>query len=143
MGGASAAGVLALALALNSAPPTTTDAFVPVANDVSTGDQLAPTGQPPAPADDGGGSATKKVVETIYVLPAPKPAVVHTGKPAGNGDAPNATQRPSRDNGGRDNAGDENEGQGETSDDQAGEDHHEGGDQPDGGSGSGREPGDD
>ncbi|MDL2335403.1 MAG: hypothetical protein QFC55_05180 [Chloroflexota bacterium] len=144
VGGAGAAGVLALALTLNgSAPPTSTDAFVPVANDVTAGDQLAlaPPTVPPVQVTDPGADQTapsvKKQVDTIYVLSAPH-----------KGDQPSDTPRPPRSDGGGNVAGDDGQGDesGDSSDDQTGgQDVHAGGDQSDdgGSNGGGQEPGDD
>ncbi|MEO8625265.1 MAG: hypothetical protein ABI452_01060 [Candidatus Limnocylindrales bacterium] len=154
MGGAGAAGVLALALTLNgSAPPTTPDAFVPVANDVMGADQLAqvaPTDPPALATDPGADQAAQpiKKVDTVYVLPAPEPVVVHSGKPSGGNDnQPSDTPRPAR-NDGDGNAGDDGQGDeaDDSSDDQAGgDDEHDGGDHSDDGGSDdgGHEPGDD
>jgi hypothetical protein len=145
MGGAGAAGVLALALSLGGSAPPTTDAFVPVANDVTSGDQLAlaPPADTPAQEADPGADQTapsvKKQVDTIYVLPAPKPDVTHTNKPSGGKDSqPSDTPRPARNDGGGnggDNVGDGGQG----------EDEHDGGDHSDDGGSDdgGHEPGDD
>lgn len=135
MGGAGAAGVLALALSLNGSASPTTDAFVPVANDVTATDQLAqaatdPQAQVTDPSTDQTAPSVKKQVDTIYVLPAPKPR---------RNNQPSDTPRPPRNDGGGTVAGDD--GQGNSADDQAGgEDEHDGGDQSDDG---GHEPGDD
>lgn len=129
MGGAGAAGVLALALGLNgSASPT--NAFVPVANDVTAADQLAL-----APPTDLPAPSVKKQVDTIYVLPAPKPVVLHTNKPAGGKDnQPSDTPRPARNDGGGNVAGDDGQDDeaGDSADDQAGgqDEHDDGGSEP-------------
>ena len=159
VGGAGAAGVLALALSLNGSPPTTTDALVPVANNASA-DQLAQVAtDPQAQANPGTDQNTRPVtqqIDTIYVLPAPKPDVIHTNKPAGGNDNPADTPRP-RGNGGDSAAGQDGPGDeaDDSSDDQAGgDDEHTGGDRSDdggsdrsgsdrSGSDGGHEPGDD
>lgn len=165
MGGTGAAGVLALALAMGGfgAPlPNTADAFVPVANNALAGGQLpvpAPTDQPTAATSLGGGGpqeTPRKVVDTVYVAPAP---AVHSGRPAT--DANQSADHPRDDNNGDNNggnqAGDDQNGdsqgddstaddQNEGSDDQAGEDDHSNdGDHSDdgGGDAGGQEPGDD
>ncbi len=141
MGGTGAAGVLALALALGGfgAPlPNTPDAFAPVANDALGGGQLAadaPTDQPTMTTSLGGGGpqeTPKKVIDTVYVLPAP--AVVHSGKPATDANKPADTPREPRDdnNGGNNNggnqAGDDQNGD-EQGDDSSADDENEGSDE--------------
>lgn len=166
MGGAGAAGVLAVALTLNgSAPPSDPGAFVPVANDVMGADQLALalttdlSGQVEDP--DQPAPATDKQVDTIYVLPPTKDGTVHTNKPTGARDnQPSDTPQPGGNgggngdggNGGGDVAGDDDQDddadddQGDDADEDEDEDHddeedeHDGGDDSDDG---GHEPGDD
>ncbi|MEP7377951.1 MAG: hypothetical protein ABI725_00150 [Chloroflexota bacterium] len=154
MGGAGAAGVLALALTLNgSAPPTTPDAFVPVANDVTGADQLAqvaPTDPLALVTDLGTDQAAPSVkkVDTIYVLPPSKPVVVRTDKPAGDkGNQPSDTPRPTRNGGGGNVGGDDGQAGGE--DEHDGGEHsddggsHDGGSHDGGSDDGGHEPGDD
>jgi hypothetical protein len=125
MGGTGAAGVLAVAVALGgfgSPLSNSPDAFVPVSNDALAGGQRAaegPTDQPTMTTSLGGGSpeAPKKVIDTVYVLPVPAPAVDRSGKPADDANQPGDKPRdPADDNNGGNNAGDDNGGN------QAGED---------------------
>lgn len=155
MGGTGAAGVIAVALTLGGfgAPlPNTADAFVPVANNALAGGQLpaqAPTDQPTAATSLGGGgpqATPRKVVDTVYVAPAP---AGHSRKPATDANQPATHPRDDNNdnnnggnNGGNQAGDDQNEGPG----DQAGEDDHSnGGDHSNdgGGDAGGQEPGDD
>ena len=139
LGGAGAAGVLAIAFAMGgTASPLAkaADAFVPAANDLPTPQSDLPT---PQSADTTGGLGTgtadkpKKDVQTVYVLPTPHPPTVHRGGGTANDPQPTDKPRHPRDDNGGGQAGNE------PPDDQAG-----GGDHHDGGSnGDGAEPGDD
>ena len=163
MGGTGAAGVLAVALALGgfgSPLPGGPDAFVPVANDALAGGQRAAdtaTDEPTMTTSVGGGApqeAPKKIIDTVYVLPAPAPAVDHSGKPANDANQPaDPPRQPDDDDNGGNQAGDDegddssvDEDEDEGGDDQAGEDDHsnDGDHSDDGGEDDGgHEPGDD
>ena len=157
LGGAGAAGVLALAFAMGgsgSPPAQAADAFVPVGNDLPTPQSDLPT---PQSADTTGGLGAgttdepKKDVQTVYVLPTPHAPTVHRG--GGTANDPQPTDKPHhpRDNNGGGQAGneppDDQTGDNSGSDDPAQNDSDDqagGGDQHDGGGhDDGSEPGDD
>ena len=148
LGGTGAAGVLALALALGGfgAPLSNSpDAFVPMANDALGGGVLpadVPTDQPTMNTSRAGGApqdGPRKVIDTVYVLPAP--AGDHAGKPANDADQPaDPPREPSDDNNGGNQAGDD---QGDDSS-AGGDDHSDDGNHSDDGGDVGdQEPGDD
>lgn len=76
LGGAGAAGVFALAVSLggaNTTPPTS-DALVPVANNMSAADQ---SGVVPAATDQPIAVTPKKIVDKVYVQPSGHKPAVH------------------------------------------------------------------
>ena len=131
LGGAGAAGVLALAFAMGgttSPLAKTADAFVPVANDLSTQQPADTTGSPGV----GNTDTAKKDVHTVYVLPTPHPPKVHHGGATANSPQPtNKPRHPRADNGA-------SQGGNEPTDDQTGgtgsSDETGGGGHPNGGS---------
>lgn len=131
MGGTGAAGVLAVALALGgfgSPLSNSPDAFLPVSNSALAGGQRAaqaPTDQPTMTTSLGGGApqdAPKKVIDTVYVMPAP--AVVHSGKPASHQPADKPRNAGDGTNAGDDNGGNQ-AGDDQTGDDQDAEDSND------------------
>jgi hypothetical protein len=160
MGGTGAAGVLAVALAIGgfgTSLSSNADAFVPVANDALAGGLRAdaPTDQPTMTTSLGGGApqdGTKKVIDTVYVLPAPGP-VVHGGQPANDANQPADEPRdPGDDNNGGNQAGDDQAGDDQGDDSSADEDEgseddaddsDDDDDSDDGEDDGGSEPGDD
>jgi hypothetical protein len=126
-GGTGAAGVLAFALALGGfgAPlANSPDAFAPTANEALNGGQLpvqAPTDQPTMATTVGGGEQSTKVIDTVYVQPAP---AVHSGNGGAN-NQPADTPRHPNNNGGNNNGGNNNGGNqagGDQNGDQTGDD---------------------
>jgi hypothetical protein len=121
-GGTGAAGVLAFALALGGfgAPlANSPDAFAPTANEALNGGQLpvqAPTDQPTMATTVGGGEQSTKVIDTVYVQPAP---AVHSGNGGAN-NQPADTPRHPNNNGGNNNGG--NQAGGDQNGDQTGDD---------------------